>query len=107
MHNIGGLLRLPDTNKTNLSVLYIATNALSHVLNTCVLPGFAIHQCSWRGKKIRGTNKLLYGESDWWCKKQGNKVQYVTARFGRISYNYNCPTFANRLLHLQIQDFWL
>ena len=53
--------------------------------------------------------KLLYRESDWWdvglvCKKQGNKVQCVKVRFGRILYNYNSPTFANRLLHLQIQD---
>ena len=38
-----------------------------------------------------------------WCKKQGNKVQYVKVRFVG-SYNYNSHTFANSLRHLQIQD---
>ena len=65
-----------------------------------------------REKKLgeQVNQKLLYRESDWWdvrlvvhkARKQG--IQYIKVRFGRILYNYNSPTFANRLLRLQIQD---
>ena len=58
-------------------MLYIAVNTL---LNT---PGGEIKL----GEQV--DQKLLYRESDWWyvglvVQKQGNKVQYVKVRFGRI-----------------------
>ena len=36
--------------------------------------------------------------------KETIKVQHIKMRFGRILQLYKSPTFANRLLHLQIQD---
>ena len=51
MYEEGGLLRLPDTNKTNLSVLYIDFNT----------PGVEKKKL---GEQVN--QKLLYRESDWW-----------------------------------------